>query len=209
MERYYVCNCPKCGHPKYSKSKKIYPSLIKRMAKWECYSCSKSVEKNPAYGKTKTDEWKKKVSKKNKGCIGYWAGKTKSVEIKQKISNGLLAAYSSSKRKTDGYRISLGMKNGLAHGLTEDEYNQLITAKKRYYNEVYKITKRQPIATLKFYEKRGKAKKGTDNYQLDHIISISEGFRKNIPADIIGHISNLRFIPWKENLLRNRKNRII
>ena len=209
MERYYVCDCPKCGQPKYSKSKKIYPAFIKRMAKWECYSCSKAVDKNPAYGKAKTAEWKKKVSEKNKGCIGYWAGKTKSVELKQKISNGLLAAYSSSKRKTDGYLISLGMENGLAKGLTRNEYEQLISDKQRYYNEVHKITKRQNIKSLEHYDKRGKAKKGTDNYQLDHIIPISEGFRNDIDPNIIGDITNLRFIPWKENILRNKKNKII
>jgi hypothetical protein len=101
------------------------------------------------------------------------------------------------------------MENGLAKGLTRNEYEQLISNKQLYYNEVHKITKRQNIKSLKHYEKRGKSRKGTDNYQLDHIIPISEGFRNNIDPNIIGDITNLRFIPWKENILRNKINKII
>lgn len=206
MERYYVCDCVKCGQPKYSKSKKMYPSLLKRMQEWECYSCSKSSEKNPSYGKPKTKEWIKKVSEKNKGCIGYWIGKPRTMDHKQKISEGLRFAYETKKRISNGYNISLGMHNGLATNLSESEYKQVLSEKTIYYNEVHKITKRQLIHTLEFHEKRGKAKKGTDHYQLDHIIPISEGFRNNIDPNIIGNITNLRFIPWKENILRNKKN---
>lgn len=209
MERYYVCDCPTCGKPKYSKSKKMNPASLRRMQTWECYSCSKLSKKNPAYGKPKTIEWIKKVSEKNTGHIGYWSGKQQSLESNKKRSKSLMEAYETKKRISNGYNISLGMENGLAKDLTKEEYERIITEKKKYYNEVHKITKRQPIETLEFFEKRGKAKKGTDNYQLDHIIPISEGFRNNIDPNIIGNISNLRFIPWKENILRNKLNRII
>ena len=42
-------------------------------------------------------------------------------------------------------------------------------------------------------------------YQLDHIISVKEGFINNIPTDELSHVSNLRMLPWIENLKRNRK----
>lgn len=42
-------------------------------------------------------------------------------------------------------------------------------------------------------------------YQLDHIIPIKEGFNNKIPADILSQASNLRMLPWEENLKRNRK----
>jgi len=210
MEPYYICDCPTCGKPKYSKAKKK-PSgtLLQQLKTWECYSCSRKGEKNPSYGKAKTEEWKQKVSEKNKGCIGYWTGKRHTIESNQKRSASLIKSYETKKRKADGYLISLGMENGLAKGLTRNEYEQLISNKQLYYNEVHKITKRQNIKSLKHYEKRGKSRKGTDNYQLDHIIPISEGFRNNIDPNIIGEITNLRFIPWKENILRNKINKII
>jgi hypothetical protein len=97
----------------------MYPALLKRMQEWECYSCSKSNEKNPSYGKPKTAEWKKVVSEKNTGCIGYWTGKTRDITHNQKISEGLLKAYETKKRIPNGYNISLGMQNGLATNLSE------------------------------------------------------------------------------------------
>jgi hypothetical protein len=42
-------------------------------------------------------------------------------------------------------------------------------------------------------------------YQLDHITSISEGFSKNISPEVIADMSNLRMLPWKENLLKSNK----
>ena len=31
-----------------------------------------------------------------------------------------------------------------------------------------------------------------------------DGFKNSIDPNIIGNITNLRFIPWKENILRNK-----
>lgn len=42
-----------------------------------------------------------------------------------------------------------------------------------------------------------------DGWQLDHIISIKEGFKNNMPAEELASLSNLRMLPWKENLMRN------
>lgn len=210
MEPYYIGNCPKCSQPKYSKAKKKPTGkLLEKMLTWECYQCSKLGKKNPAFGKQKTIEWVSKVSNSLKGKNTWSKGRTLTDEHKENIKIGLHQAYKTNKRSADGYLISLGMENGLARGLTREEYNQIISDKQKYYNAVHKITKQQNIKSLEHYEKRGKSKKGTDNYQLDHIIPISEGFRNNIDPNIIGDISNLRFIPWRENILRNKKNKLI
>ncbi len=42
-----------------------------------------------------------------------------------------------------------------------------------------------------------------DGYQLDHIISIKEGFEKKIPVCEISHINNLQMLPWQENLAKS------
>lgn len=44
------------------------------------------------------------------------------------------------------------------------------------------------------YEKRSKT-----GYSLDHKYSVRAGFDNNVPPKVIGHISNLHFIPVKEN----------
>lgn len=83
-----------------------------------------------------------------------------------------------------------------------EEYQSSIPAKKKYAREVWRITRKQPINKLRNYNKRGKC--GIDGaYQLDHIISIHEGFTNNIPPKVIGNIKNLQIIPWEENLLKS------
>lgn len=80
--------------------------------------------------------------------------------------------------------------------------------KKKYYYEVKRITNRQDLESLENYEKRGKARLSQDNsdvYHLDHIIPISEGYKNGISPEVIGDISNLRMLKWKENIGRNKK----
>lgn len=36
-------------------------------------------------------------------------------------------------------------------------------------------------------------------YQLDHKISVKEGFEKHLPAHEISNVNNLQMLPWKEN----------
>jgi hypothetical protein len=40
-------------------------------------------------------------------------------------------------------------------------------------------------------------------WQLDHIIPIKECFELGIPIEEAADISNLRMLPWRENLMRN------
>lgn len=42
-------------------------------------------------------------------------------------------------------------------------------------------------------------------YQLDHITTIKESFDAGIPPENVAVLSNLRMLPWKENVQRNTK----
>lgn len=44
-------------------------------------------------------------------------------------------------------------------------------------------------------------------WQLDHIISIKECYERGISAEEASSLSNLRMLPWKDNLMRNYVNR--
>jgi transposase len=44
---------------------------------------------------------------------------------------------------------------------------------------------------------------GRTAYHLDHIFSMSAGFRENIPPYIIGHYSNLQMLPYNENIKKS------
>jgi hypothetical protein len=39
-----------------------------------------------------------------------------------------------------------------------------------------------------------------DAYQIDHIISVREGFEKGIPIEEIAGINNLQILPWLDNI---------
>lgn len=68
---------------------------------------------------------------------------------------------------------------------------------KRYKAEVWKLTEKQPLNTLKGIELRGQY------YHLDHKISIWDGFKNNYPASFIANINNLRIISKNDNFRKN------
>lgn len=45
-------------------------------------------------------------------------------------------------------------------------------------------------------------------WQLDHIIPIKERFEKGISPEEASVLSNLRMLPWKENLMRNYEHNL-
>lgn len=72
-----------------------------------------------------------------------------------------------------------------------------------YRRVVWRYTNKNDLKSLENYDKRGTLK--NNGYHLDHIYSIKMGFINNIPAYLIGNISNLRFIPAVENISKNRR----
>jgi hypothetical protein len=67
-----------------------------------------------------------------------------------------------------------------------------------YRRKVWHYTNQQPIETLPNYNLRGHSRNKT-SYSLDHKFSCHEGFKNKIPAEIIGNIANLEYIPNIQN----------
>ena len=79
-----------------------------------------------------------------------------------------------------------------------EEYVEKYPKKQFYKREVWRLTYKHPLETLPNWDKRGRC--GVDGaYQLDHVVSINEGWKGGIPAEDIAKWENLRMIPWKEN----------
>lgn len=78
--------------------------------------------------------------------------------------------------------------------------------KNLYEIKVRKQSAKQPIHTLSNYKLRGPVEK--NGWHLDHIYSVSEGFKNNIPIHIIANINNLRMIPARENQSKNSRSDI-
>ena len=75
--------------------------------------------------------------------------------------------------------------------------------KRKYYYQVWAITESQQLSKLKFYRKR--CFSGPRCYHLDHIVPIIKGFLDKIPPEKIGDITNLRFIPAKDNISKGHR----
>lgn len=86
-----------------------------------------------------------------------------------------------------------------------EEYQAKFKEFRKYHNKVRNLTWKQPIETLENFDKR--ALSGTPGgYQIDHIVTIHDGFVNNIPAKTIAHISNLRMITWEENIIKHKNS---
>ena len=79
----------------------------------------------------------------------------------------------------------------------------------RYKRAVWKETNKN-VNQIPNYNasKRGRCSLTKDTYQVDHKFSIFEGFMESICPTIIGHVSNLEFLPWRENLKKWTKSSI-
>lgn len=78
-----------------------------------------------------------------------------------------------------------------------EESRAALSSRELYRNSVWKESDRWWYDRYYYFTADGKLR-GND-YHLDHIFSISEGFRQNIPAYIIGHWTNLRLLDAKSN----------
>lgn len=70
------------------------------------------------------------------------------------------------------------------------------SARQLYYDEVSRLTK---ISWNEHFDKINPKRLNRSKWDLDHIFSIQEGFRQNIPPQVIAHWTNLRMLEPKEN----------
>lgn len=70
---------------------------------------------------------------------------------------------------------------------------------KTYKKKVWKLTE----VNCQFLENI--TERGFTNYHVEHMISISYGFRNNIPIENIAHLSNLRMLFYKDNMIKGVK----
>lgn len=82
-------------------------------------------------------------------------------------------------------------------------YNEYLPAFESYRRKVWAVTKKQPLETLENFDKRGR---GNNGYHLDHVVSISEGFKNNVKPQAIGSIHNLRMLPGRENIAKGTRS---
>jgi hypothetical protein len=85
-----------------------------------------------------------------------------------------------------------------------EELDALLPEKELYYKNVWRYTYKQPLNCLENYRPERK-----NGYAIDHIYPISWGFKNKVPYELIGDISNLQMLPFRENESKSDKITII
>jgi hypothetical protein len=79
------------------------------------------------------------------------------------------------------------------------------TLQKAYYDNVAKYTIQNWFTHYYDINPR-KLKRSFEDYHLDHIYSVIDGFNNNIKPEIIGHWTNLQLLPKMENICKQRRS---
>lgn len=157
---------------------------LERQHKWQETLNSKSE-----------DEKREMNQKKN-----YW--NTKSSEDQADIKNRMVSTLKEtvSKRTLEekreiGKRMSDGqVRCGIATPIEDRDKFQ------EYRNQVGLESARYNLHLLENFDKRGPLE-----YHLDHKYSVFEGFKNNVPVELIGHICNLEMLRYNENTAKGGK----
>lgn len=215
-------NCPKCGGTVYHKSKKdrdrreregrtcggksnLHCKVMSEKQKKQLSHINRGICSWNKYNKTR--RLKKTPTEFSRKCptcgddIYYSHDKNR----RTAESRGLVCMSCTAKREGfQQYRTSPAaikkMRATKAGFKSWAEYKKLYPKKLQYKARVWSITyselKKNP--PLPNFKKRGRCGvKGA--YQIDHVISIHEGFKRGIEPETIGAYSNLCMIPWKTN----------
>lgn len=214
-------NCPECNNILYYGYKHTWKNAKEKNS--VCNSCKQLGSKNPFYGKTHTKEHKEYLSNLHMEGTYDEAGKKISEKLKgriisqrqrEKLSSSLIEYHKNNKNPMTGKThtkearklISDASKKQWKQYRKTDEYKEWKASKSEYelyYSEVIQITHNNDLSVLKNYSKKNLY----HGYELDHIFPISKGFKLNVPAELIGHIDNLRIIPMEQN--RSKKDKLI
>jgi hypothetical protein len=106
-----------------------------------------------------------------------------------------LSSVDKSYLKTDEYRASLRKP-------TTREYRS-------YRNNVARLTERNYVEHIDVInpDRHPRTIAGVDGgYQLDHIKPVRECFDEGIAPEAAAAVQNLRMLPWRENLARNKRD---
>lgn len=211
----YKKKCPNCDcEMEYTNKRSWYNAKKANSKCTKCYRNAISVTLKEKYksGKLNVVPRKRdcdliKPFKRNcpncKNKMSYVSYNTLKTAIKLNTICNYCSAYKYKKTFNDVIKEEhiLQMRATKAGFKNFEEYKEMYPKKEMYKREVWRYTYQHPLDTLDNWDKRGRC--GVDGaYQLDHIISINEGWVNQIPAEEIAKWENLRMIPWKDNLLK-------
>lgn len=192
-EKRWERNCPKCGKLlRYTLKGNLQHAIN---GNWPCRKCSQKGTTNPKHGK-----W---VREHQSGKNNPMYGKRHSKFTKALAKRNRATVFENDPSIMQKIRAKLAGYDSWEQ--YQREHPKFLQYKDDVWVHTNRALKMNPV--LKNFEKRGRC--GVSGaFQLDHIISIKEGFLHNTDPKEIGSYDNIRMIPWEENLSRRNKQRI-
>jgi len=158
-------------------------------------------------GNKDTEETKRKKSEALKKA--YAEGRRNFADYGHKIAEGNRNHWAKNKK----IPWNKGKKTGQIpwnKGRRKEEHMEILDRDDPIYRDFKKYRNRVAVRTERTYQQfkeeinpndfpRGKA--GVDGaYHLDHIVTVREGFERQIPVEEISDKENLQMLPWLENI---------
>ena len=186
-------NCGSYARYEFSSGKKCCHSIASN-----CPSTRKTTNSSIAAKLKSTVEDNGLTATQNKANK---TANTKRVDIDENGKNGY-DRFSKKLKETIAASIDEHGRTYQSRSKVSKEEWLLKPEKEKYYQLVWEETDRQ---FYKHYYDIENSNLRSNNFHLDHIYSISEGFRHNIPYQVIGHFTNLRIISATENCSKQGK----
>lgn len=168
----------------------------------------KGIPKGPMKDETKT---KISLTKKlkchsawNKGLTSISDERVAASAAKQKGQKRTGNYYKPTKWKGEGnYWYGKSRSKELSPRYNGEKFNNEF---KDYYNKVKWLTKQTYMLHKEKLNPKNKLRTLAGipgGYQLDHIYPVIEGFKNNVPAELLAHIDNLQLLLWNVNLKKS------
>ena len=164
-----------------------------------------------------TDEYKKKISKaligKNKGNKRPdVVEKNKDKNFRKKISEGVKKSYKSNpnlkkQRSEIGKKYGFGNQNTIEKLYESGKWTRPEN-KDEFQLYVENVRNLTNLNYQTFFSKIKNAKKRSRDFHLDHKYTIREGYKNNIPVEVISHYKNLQIIDGRLNESKGGKSSI-
>ncbi len=211
---YWYRVCPKCE--KKIKHKSYASARDSHRQQRLCCRCANDIPRvftietrqamsNSHKGKA---TWNKGLTKETNKILLSMSNKrqgfTHSIESRKKISD-------SSKMHWENPEYARKVKDGVKANRSVEKWRNTMESLgyftplenrsdvKRYYILVWRFTRKNDLTKLLNYSQLHGRNGIEGAWQLDHKYSISEGYRNNIPPEIIGSIHNLEYISAIKN----------
>mgnify|MGYP003515132605 CR=1 FL=1 len=152
-------------------------------------------------GKPLREETKRKLSALWSDPEGVYRKMMSSETYRRTLSSSLTNWWSTSDRQVTRVRFDKMRETNVRNGrwLLPEEKEPFIA-----YRDKVRLLSEESFRS-NFYELENSSLRGK-GYELDHVLSIYEGFKHNVPENVMANVRNLRMITSHDNKIKGRNS---